>query len=322
MEEKDFKKGISILYDMELNNYLMTRSIQRLDYQIAKLGKKRTIEKPEQKYDNRLAIETVDPSVKRGFFIGGIIGVISGFIWGMSWTNSPLAFFCGCIGAAILGIVFCMIGAVIGLIIGWIKGNIEIADNNIELEEEYNLVNGIYEVRVQLDNERVERELDEKSVLLAQKEALLLRRKESRTKLEIFYEKMGIDTNYRGLMPIAYMYEFIRLNISKKLEGADGLYYLVSRELKADKMYLKLEEISIKLDTVVDNQHKLYSKLTELNERCEELIENTCIAAQIAAENNSLLQEAVENTSIAAYNSERIAIENEYQSFLLTLSCF
>lgn len=320
MDEKDFKKGISILYDMELNNYMMTRNIQWIDYKISQLGKKKTFTKPEREYDNRLAIETVDPSVKVGMIVGGIIGVFSGLIWGASWSDiGLLSFICALIGAAILGFAFFLGGALIGLLVGLIKGKMEIDDNNDKLYEEHKMVEGMYELSVQLDEERVERELQEKDVLIAQKNALIARRKEAKARLSYFYDKMGIDENYRNLMPIAYMHEFIRLNISKKLEGVDGLYYLVSRELKADKMYLKLEEISSKFDTIIDNQHRLYGELTRINERCEQMIENACAAAEIAAENNSLLQEAVQNTEIAAYNSERIATENEYQSFLMMI---
>ena len=319
MNKEQLKKGISILYDMELNNYLMTRSIQGLEYEISHLGKRKEFVKPEREYDNRSAIDTGESVLLPCILIFGILGVIIGFIWGTSWTDIDFfAFFCAIIGAAIMGGIFAFIGMIVAVIVAAIKGKMEIDDNNERLSEKYVQNERIYNMNLRLDQERVENELQEKDLLIAQRNALITRRKVARAKLMFFYDKVGIDKNFSNLLPIAYMYEFMRLHISDKLEGADGLYYLVSRELKVDKMYLKLEEISSKFDTIIDNQHRLYDELSSLNLRCEKLIENTCMAAEIAAENNSLLQEAVENTEIAAYNTERIARENEYQSFLMT----
>lgn len=41
MAENSLQEGISILYDMEINNYLMTRSIKQLNYRIDQLGHKK-----------------------------------------------------------------------------------------------------------------------------------------------------------------------------------------------------------------------------------------------------------------------------------------
>jgi hypothetical protein len=46
MNKEQLRKGISILYDMELNNYLMTRTISQLYYEIEDLGIKQNFEEP------------------------------------------------------------------------------------------------------------------------------------------------------------------------------------------------------------------------------------------------------------------------------------
>ena len=63
---------------------------------------------------------------------------------------------------------------------------------------------------------------------------------------------------------------------------------------------------------------RLHSEILNLNSQCERLVGATMKSAQIAADNNVLLSEAVKNTEIAAYNSERIAAEQRYQSFMMT----
>jgi len=92
----------------------------------------------------------------------------------------------------------------------------------------------------------------------------------------------------------------------------------VRRELREDAFYIKLDEISQKLDTIIDKTDRLYGEILNLNSQCETLIGETMKSAQIATDNNILLNEAVKNTEIAAYNSERIAAEQKYQSFMMT----
>jgi hypothetical protein len=130
--------------------------------------------------------------------------------------------------------------------------------------------------------------------------------------------KAGIDQMFRNLIPIAKMHEIISLGITYRLDGENGLNDRVRKELREDAFYIKLEEISQKLDTIISKQDRLYGEIINLNSQCENLIGATMQSAQLAANNNALLSEAVKNTQIAAYNSERIAAEQRYQSFMMT----
>ena len=107
------------------------------------------------------------------------------------------------------------------------------------------------------------------------------------------------------------MNEFLRLGIATKLEGADGLYYLIRKELRMDQMQYTMNEISSKLDTLIDKTHELHSDLLNINSKCDKLVNATIRAASSA-------ESAAVNSAITAYNSERIAKEQEYQNMLIT----
>ena len=110
------------------------------------------------------------------------------------------------------------------------------------------------------------------------------------------------------------MNEFARLGISRHLEGADGLYYLVRNELRFDQMNATLNDIAYSLDSIVDRQRELYAEVTSMNRRCDKMISLTL---QNAKNTERSLNRIAENTSIAAYNSERISQELAFQNFML-----
>lgn len=297
-------EAISGLYDMELNNYLMTRSISELDDEINSLGKKKHFKEPI-----RFKAEGDDESVVNATWYSafgvGMVGCIIAAVIGMSTSG----FF--------VGLIFTFVGLIVGGIIGAIAGNLisKSRDNKI-YKESYVEDCEKYNRNIENDRLRVEEENRKRAFLIKQRDSLIERKNEASRKLNSFYMAVGIDKNYRNLIPIGYMYEFMSLGISTKLEGADGLYYLVRRELRADQMQYTLDEISFKLDTIIDNQHRIYGELTDINNKCDRIISETVKSAELAARNNEMLNVAVANTAITAYNSERIASEAKFQSYM------
>ena len=309
-KEKQLKKAISILYDMELNNYKMTRTIQRLNYEISCLGHPQEFYTPERKY----AALNNDWTTSIGC-LGVILGAILG---GASGCSSTTSFF-GSIESGIGGLIGGGIGGfLIGALIGLMFEAIGKANRDSEYEQTYEKEMEVYNTQVERDNKRVEKELKKQKILIAERDALIKRRNKSQEILNGFYMRVGIDKMFRSLIPIGKMNEIIGLNITSSLEGQNGLNDRVRKELREDAFYIKLDEISQKLDVVISKQDRIYNELMSIHSQCENLIDATIQSAQIAANNNKLLSEAVENTRIAAYNSERIAIEENYQSFLMT----
>lgn len=133
---------------------------------------------------------------------------------------------------------------------------------------------------------------------------------------------MGLDNKYRNIVPIGYMEEFIRLGISDHLEGVDGLYYLIRRELRDDQLNYTLNEISNKLNILIDSNHQLYSEINIMNNKCDAIVAQTAKTAQICANNSKQLSQIASNTEVTAYNSQRIAAEAEFTNYMLIWNSF
>ena len=310
MEGKNVKEAVSILYDMEIHNYKMTRAIQRLNYEISCLGNPRSFSEPQKRES---ALDS-DWGAILGM-VGVILGASLGGATGCSSTphilDSLSAGVGGLIGGGFAG--FC-IGGLIGLGIGGM-GKL---DKDSRYEEEYEKEMENYYSKLEADEIRVENELKWRKILEKEREVLIVRRQRAQQVLSTFYMKVGIDKSFRSLIPISKMYEMVYFGITTEFYGENGLYDRVRRELREDAFYAKLDEISQKLDVLISKTDRLYDEIVSLNSQCETLISATMQSAQIAANNNALLSEAVKNTEIAAYNSERIAAEERYQSFMMT----
>ena len=317
------KEGISIVYDLELNNYLMNKSIRKLNYSIKNLCIPQKYDLPEKK-------ETVESVGKLGTSIlFGLGGAVIGFIASLFSSKSFLAMaklgglflaFDRLSSSLAVSAKFALVGCIIGIVLSILTIPLlakSAKDDAKKAEDEYNNKLLDYQRKVKKDKIRLANEKKQRDILIQQRDILIKRKKAATVKLNNYYDIMGIDTNYRNLIPIGYMNEFIRLGISTKLEGADGLYYLVRKELRQDQISASLDEISKKLDTVIDNQHQIYSELSSMNQKCDRIVSSTKKSAEISAKNNQLLQEAVKNTSISAYNSERSKQELEFQNFML-----
>lgn len=297
--EKDLSKAIEILYDMELNNYLMKRTIVKLNYTIDDLCHGVIYEKPVRRRPSCSKYDGVGVVALVAGIIGFIIGAVAGFF-------------------SIAAGISCWIGfPIVGAIIGAIKSSSDYKKDQEEIEREYEYALKEYEKCVQNEELKMKREGEIKSVLLTQREGLEYRFKDASIKLNKFYDRVGIDSSYRNIVPIGYMNEFIRLGIATKLQGADGLYYLIRKELRADELQHSLDEISNKLDVIINNQREIYSELLRMNNKCDNMISALYKSINIAEKNNRLNQTIAENTSITAYESERIAQEERFQSFML-----
>ncbi len=299
MNEKK-KEDLELLYDMEKNDYMMGQMIKEIDTTIDTLGKEKKIEKH---------IFTGDYFSKA--FFGGIIGGIIGAFW--------LAILKGFLGF--------LLGAVLGFIIGAIMGAI-VEHNNISTIQ--GKANARYAKEVEEDKQRVKAELREITFLRNQKNDIIEQKSASRRNLADFYVKIGIDRDYRQLIAVGYMYDFMRLGIATKLEGADGLYYLIRKELRYDQLQATMDEISAKLDTLIDQNSLIYSELKKIDRKCSDIVKNTAeIAfntAKIASnttninsqvqKNNETLEKLAKSSAINNYITERIRREQRYQHYL------
>lgn len=309
MSEGGLQQGISILYDMEANNYQMTVAISRLNRGIARLGEANKFYKPRLKENT---VHVSDYAISMGIggaILGAIIGLIVGFVVGNGFFNTVNKIFEYVIKIGLSG-------GIAGTIIGVVLGSTAFNHEDERLNNEFQKSQKVYEKNVAGDKRRVQAELRLQKELISQRDLLETRLYDAQDTLDDFYDTIGIDQNYRNIIPIGYMYDYIRLGIATKLEGTDGLNYLIRQELRQDQMQYTLNEILQKLDAIIDNQSNLYGELQQIRKSGEALVQMTVESVKIAAQNKQKLAEISEQTSIVAYNSERIKKELEFQTFM------
>ncbi len=328
MVDLKLKESIRIIYDMELNNYIMNRAIDRLNHNIQKLGNKkkislRNIDKKDLVYDKYVLSSLYKPEYESSLIIipALLCGVIAAGIGAATGFNSENDLISGAYSGFIDLVIFGILGIIIGIVIG--KVITYAIDTSYDKEQKSlseaisKKQNELYLIDIAEDEKRVARELKEKELIVQQRDTLIKKKKESTEKLKKYYDLVEIDEKYRNIIPMGYMNEFVRLGIATKLEGVDGLYYLIRKELKNDQFQYSLNEISNKLDTLIDNTKEIYADLIQMNSKCDKLIKSVENSAKLYADGNVKLNEIAENTSITAYTVQRINEESQFAEYMI-----
>ncbi len=285
----DLQKAIEILYDMELNNYFMVKTINAID---------RNIE--EQDFD--INLEFVPPeknNTNKGSSIS-MVPIIIGlalFIMSLASRSMPIV-----IGAAVISSVL--------LWIGLNSGRSQEKKEKIEYDKAYDRVRYVYNWK----KSQIIKKHEE--YLVSQRDILVNKLDESKQVLTQLYDVSEIDKDFRNIIAIGYMQEFLRLKIATKLEGVDGLYYLIKKELRWDSLNDALNDISNKLDTIIDNQRDLFYEIRKVNSKCEEMIVALKDIARGIDENSDVLRGITDQSEVIAYNTERTAKEAEYRRIM------
>ncbi|MBR3817310.1 MAG: hypothetical protein IKJ27_11365 [Clostridia bacterium] len=302
MTGADLKKAISILYDMELNNYCVNESIKTLDWRIGNLGYEKEIKKPilDKEF---LDLEIIKNIAMIAGVLGMAFGVYAAFQMGLGGFTVLVLPLCIGIGFG----MFALFGAFIGLVVDIIRT----IHRNSAIKKRYKAKLKAYEQEIIDDDNRVSFELEQREILVEKRNLLADRLYESQNMLADFYRRAGIDNKFRNLVAMGYMHEYISLGISNKLGGADGLYYLIMQELRWEQMQCTLDEISSKLDMIIDNQRQVYSDLKRMNRESIGMIDKLIDGIKNINSNVNDLK------TIEQYNGARIAREIEFQNFMM-----
>lgn len=308
--KNNLQEAVSILYDMETNIFYISESIYRLNNKINALGHKKTIRGVSKKSNDESVFEYFCMFLGVSAIIGAVLGAIYYFFATDGFFKKIGSMF---IGAIVFAIYAGIAGAIAGIIYGFIKKT----NRDDYIEKMYQNDLNDREIALKADERRVKAEQRQIVLLQKQKKVLENRLSTSNSLLRDFYETVGIDENYRHPIAIGYMYEFMKLGISTHLEGADGLYYLVRKELRMDQIQATLNDISSKLDVLLDTQSQLYCELKALQQKSDIMIQKVTQAAADSVRNSELLEGVLENTAITAYNTERISREAQFCNFMM-----
>lgn len=312
----ELQRGIQTIYNMEQNIYLMQNVLNDLDGQISRLGKQEHFSEPEKRtvyadFDNYIG-----KSTGASVLIAFIISIINIFIKLEKAGGGALsgAKFSALGSGFVFGFWCFVIAIAIGLIIGSIITFAKKSEQQDRAKRKYERAYKNYLEKIDNDTARVNVELAEKRILIAKRNMLKQKMSESGRLLYDMYLKSEIDKNYWGIIPIGYMNEFLRLKITDHLGGTDGLYYLVKREIKTDRLQYTVDEINSKLDTIIDNQSRIYSDLLDMKNKGDRLIRETVRKAEIESKNNRTLKKIECNTALDAYYSQQAQAELKYMN--------
>lgn len=168
-----------------------------------------------------------------------------------------------------------------------------------------------YEAAVAADALRVQKELQVKAVLCAQRDAVLAEYWAARNALDALYSLDIIEGEYRDFAAVTTFYSYFRKEYCDRLAGPNQAYDRYDQALKFGEIINKLDVIINKLDEIIKNQAYLAELLRDSNNTLH----------RIEQGNEKMLQsmEAVEeNSNLTEYNT-RCAAESSKATALLTL---
>ena len=334
MEEKNQVASLSMLCDMENNNYLMGKAYDALYDRIKNLGKPVTYAHPTKEKVKKVKRDHNDTS---SLVVGicaislAVVGLIIFFtvFLPMFVKEGSLGVIGIIIVSIICGAIFAGIAALVGALLGFIIYPIvmiflAVSDHKKNRQEKarvealYKQAYENYKRAQEEDDARVKRELLLKKELEEERYKLGCQKFASERQLSRFYDLVGINPQFRNIVAISYMEQFVKLKISTKLDGTDGLYYLVMQELDKLKLWGMLGSINDKLDRIISSLNTMSGKLDFLNDRLQDISNNSYRLVRETEKNNDLLQGIHTTTALSLYQQERIAKEKEYQSKLIT----
>lgn len=311
---RNLKEAISILYDMEQDVYATSRMIQLIDQKIGKLGIRYRINEPVREQPRPSVAPT---GVQAIYMICGLIGGIYGF--SSQATGGYFSIVSQVFGAVVAGVIGLAIGYVLTLIASFSICKAKDSEAQAEADKKYNRDCAAHRQKLQDQEDRIKRELKEIQSLRIVKSKLEAKNIATCTQLEEHYDMVGIDEDYRNLVPIGYMKDYIRLGIATQLHGPNGLNFFIRQELRADMLQMTMEEISNKLSMLIDINKAVFGELVTLNNKCSQIIDGVEKTAHILGQNNRVLSELKEAESMNAYYNSRIAAEEEYRNRMDTI---
>lgn len=136
----------------------------------------------------------------------------------------------------------------------------------------------------------------------------LARLKQIRTAL---YKKNIVFPKYRNYAAIASMYEYLMSERVETLDGVNGAYNLYESELRQNLIITNLNQISLQLNSIKDNQYLIYEAITESNTTTREIL-------NVTKRSNQIVEKIENNTRIIKYNTLISALNSSSKSYLIT----
>ena len=297
LSAEKYKEYFRMILDLELELYQLRRLEENIEDQIERTEEiiKRSAPKPEPKADTIVDVVIF-------LFLGAISGAILGAILGIAIWLIRMIFFLikkdGLLflitwlfysfseldraGGGILSLIilFAVIGAAIGLF--------------------FTLCMQVFDSRNQkiLYREYEQKEAERQRMLAVQKKNLsgaypILQRcgdaiEQTEETLDQYYSLDIIHEKYRGLIPVATIYEYFDTGLCTKLTGHKGAYLIYEQQLRANIIIGKLDRIIDRLDDIAENQMVLAQSIETSNRMIDGLSNSLSQSMQKMVENQEI----------------------------------
>lgn len=176
-----------------------------------------------------------------------------------------------------------------------------------------------YNKNKEIDEERVERELIRKKILLTEIEKLEKVIMDTNNKLNKIYSTNILYPKYRNFIAAGTILDYMKSRRCYQLEGPNGAYNLFESESRQDLIITKLDNIIAALDRISNTQYVLYSAISQSNHKLEQLYDSTQQMITRIDSTNKNLQDIstninliTQNTAISAYCTEQMAKDIHY----------
>lgn len=340
LRQEDLKKYVGYIKNMEGFLYEQNRAMRSLKQQLVNVNDARYytpyVKKEKVTEDNykkngigiNFSIMVCCPAA--GMVLGPIVWAIIRFIiyifsgnllsqafayfWdGVFWSALKQGFFGGIVIGAIFGIIF------------FVSGMISDVNTSNDLKKHKKHVNGV--------NQQVEEKNRQIAMSNKKKKNRLLNRNNlingeiktiyanALTTKKILDKAYGLDVihpKYRyNLSYICAIFEYLDTGRCYTLEGHEGAYNLLEKDIKYNIINDKLDVIITKLDQIQENQSELYNVMMEINHNIDGLHKSIEASSQNIVNNMSGIKERIDAIE---YNQEIIVRNTEFQKWYLFFS--
>lgn len=340
LRQGDLKKYVGYIKNMEGLLYEQNRAMRSLRQQLVNVNdpryyttyvEKEAVKKADYQkvgIGNIFLIMISFPVM--GMFLGPIVWAIIRFIVyvfsGNLLSQAFVYFWDGVFGIALKQGFFggIIVGAVIGGI-AFVSGILSDVNARVDLKKQIKYVNNINQ-QVEGRNQQIARNNEKKKKGLLSRNNLI--KEEIRTIyinalttkkiLDKAYELGVIHPKYRyNLSYICAIFEYLDTGRCYTLEGHEGAYNLLEKDIKYNMINDKLDVIITKLDQIQEKQNELYSVMMEINHNIDELHKSIEVSSQNVINNMSGIKEGIDAIE---YNQKIIARNTEFQKWYLFFS--
>ena len=339
MNTKDIKQGVSAMFDMELNNYLMQNAIDNLTGRASSLAQKRTITKPEY-HEPKKIVKKRESSEEKSYIVFLVMGLIADFAFSSYKTSleehQPLPGIETILRMFVWAIPFMFASIILWGIWSIVSSLVfsSIDSSNAEKEHKANVKAAKEDFKRRVDdynnavvaeNKRVHEEGLIKKQLYDDIDEIRKKLSRSKSLLIEMYDAYNILPQYRNIVSVGYMNDLLMIGTATALEGPGQLYEKVRAELREDRILEAINGVSIKLDTLIDTNNRIYGAIQGVANEQQALCNTIEREARQIRDNQNKSERMIEgikinnnnsSNAVLEYEVRRIRKELEYQEYM------